>query len=429
MKIAKNLLIGGLLFFSVGTQVVGFTNATSFFTANNAVLDHKLSLSKRLSIGGFFEMGTSRSSRNSTGEKARLFQQYFDSESVIKMVKNPIGKAKEERVDEVFPNIPGQPITDDGVRGHVLLNGKYSQANFALNSHWSFFKLGVWGEFGLSAHIPWMSYKVDGVTYKDLTQNVFGTDSVFVSPFIVDLKSNLNKYGGLLLEGSHAAQGVGDCIVDVDWTQHVDNLEHYFKSIHFYLGVGLLIPGQLTKDEDKVLSFAHGTDGSFGVPLKLGFWVDGKKWIHAGFDGQIVYALPLTKVRRMKTDANQTDLFLLNKGESRKEYGLTWQAHPWLMVTDFYKGVFAKFSYQFTKHESDRLYTKDNQFDEVVINSARSLQGWSSQNVVLHLGYDVAKDAVKLPFAPVASLFYKKSIAGKMIINSDTYGAMLQISF
>ncbi len=91
--------------------------------------------------------------------------------------------------------------------------------------------------------------------------------------------------------------------------------------------------------------------------------------------------------------------------------------------------VFVKLSYQFTKHESDTLHTKNVNFDVATINSARSLQGWSGQNVIVQLGYDIAKDAVKLPFAPVGSLFYKKSIAGKAIINSDTFGAMLQVSF
>lgn len=426
---SKKQLIGSLLFFFISSQAIAFTNATSYFPANNAVLPYKLSPQRRLSLGGFFEMATTRLSRNITGGKVGLFQQYFDSESIIKMVSNPVGMAATEGAENVFPNIPGQPITDDGVRGHVQLAGKYSQINMAVTSHWSFLQLGKWGNFGLGAYVPFTSYKVDGVTYTDLTKPIFGTDSAYVMPFIAALQSNLSKYGGLQLGTSYQKQGIGDCIVNLDWAKHVDDLEHQLKSVDFYLGLGLLIPGQLTKDENQVLSSAVGTDGPFGVPIKFGFWVDGKKWVRAGLDAQLLYTLPFTKIRRLKTDPNQTELFLLNTGESRKEYGITWQAHTWLMVTDFYKGVFGQLSYQFTKHESDKLSTKDVSFDNATISSARSLQGWSGQNIVLQLGYDVAKDGTKLPFAPAASLFYKKPIAGKAIVTSDTYGAMLQISF
>jgi len=280
----------------------------------------------------------------------------------------------------------------------------------------------------LGAYIPWTVYKIDNVTQVDLTQDIFASDAV-LSSLIANLDNNLKKYGGLQLGTSYSNQGIGDCIVDFDWRKHVDNLEHHFKSIDFYIGAGLLIPGQLLKDEDQVLSYAHGTDGSFGIPIKLGFWVDGKKWVYAGLDAQLLYVLSSKKIRRMKTDPNQTELFLLNKGNSRKEYGVTWQAHTWVMVTDFYEGVFAKLSYQFIRHESDKLYTEDVNFDNVIINSARTLQGWSGQDVVIQLGYNVAKDDPKMPFVPVGSLFYKKPIAGRAIINSDTYGAMLQISF
>jgi hypothetical protein len=82
VKIIKKQLIASFFFLFVSTQLAAFTNATSYFSANNYVMYHKPPIDTRLLLGGFFEMGSTRSSKNLTGSKVGLFQQYNDSEYI-----------------------------------------------------------------------------------------------------------------------------------------------------------------------------------------------------------------------------------------------------------------------------------------------------------------------------------------------------------
>ena len=154
-----------------------------------------------------------------------------------------------------------------------------------------------------------------------------------------------------------------------------------------------------------------------------------KKWYSTGFDVHILPLLDKAKIRRLKTDVFQSDLLLINKGHSRKNHGLQWQTHAWLMASDFYKGLFGKLSFQFIKHHNDSLFSKDIRFNDAIINTARNLRGWAASNLIIQVGYNLTEVFEDTPVAPLLSVFYKLPVIGKSIIDTDTWGGQLRINF
>ena len=87
-------------------------------------------------------------------------------------------------------------------------------------------------------------------------------------------------------------------------------------------------------------------------------------------------------------------------------------------------------SYQFLKHDEDRLYPKSYDFDYSIVNSAESMKEWSAHNFVFQLAYDPFGTGLKKSkIKPHISIFYKMPITGKRVITAHTFGGQIACSF
>ncbi|MFH0898094.1 MAG: hypothetical protein V1855_00785, partial [bacterium] len=183
------------------------------------------------------------------------------------------------------------------------------------------------------------------------------------------------------------------------------------------------------KDEDRAFSMPLGNDGAWAIPFGIGLELDFIYHIRLGLDADFVAILDKDRSRRMKTSRDQTEFLLLNKGEATKEYGLLWQFHVFAQIVDILKGLSVKVGYQFVKHDEDRLVPKNNDFDYTVVNSAHSLEEWNVHNIVFSLNYDAFKSSPRWKIAPQFSVFYKLPVAGKNVIDAQTFGGQLALRF
>lgn len=414
-------LFGGLLH--------AFVASTNFFQADDPVTQYRQICNGKFTAGFRVENGTRASSLNILGNRKGLLSVYDDTESTIKMMQEPQGIAKSAKADDVFkgPRALG-PFTDDGVRGHVSMNAKLTQTDMTMWAHYVLPIKSDYGWWGVGLYIPTTSKKVSGFSFKDHTKVVYASDRK-VNGFINDLPQNLKRYGNLSLE-EETVTGFGDAVLLVDYVKDIRGIHHKIvDSAALYASIGLQIPSGSQKDEDKLLSMATGFDGAWGVPFKVGGWVDFKKYFQMGMDAHLLALFDKAKLRRLKTSVGQTDLFLLNKGHARKNHGFHWQAHVWAFASEFYKGFFAKASYQFIKHHADSLFSKDEKFKDDIINTANNLKGWYAHNLVLQVGYNLTDTFDVTPIAPIISLFYKLPLAGKGLIDTDTFGGQIRVNF
>ena len=406
-----------------------FVASTNFFQADDPVMQYRQIRNGKLSVGFRVESGTRSGGKNILGNRRNMLAIYNDSESVLKMVENPLGKAKNAGAENLFrQTIFTGPFTDDGTRGHVSMNAKLTQADMTMWAHYVLPIKEEWGWWGVGLYIPTTNRKISGLSFKDHTNNVYVSDRT-VRAFIKNIPQKLKTYGDLSLE-PETVTGFGDAVLHVDYVKDIRGIHHkVVDRASIYAGIGLMIPSGVQKDEDKLLSMPAGFDGSWGVPIKVGGWVDFKKYFQMGFDAHVLALLDRAKMRRLKTNVAQTDLFLLNKGHARKNHGLHWQAHWWAFASEFYKGFFAKASYQFVMHHGDSLFSKDEKFKTDIINTANNLKGWYAHNLIVQVGYNLTNTFDVTPIAPMISVFYKLPLAGKAIVDTDTIGGQIRVNF
>ena len=109
----------------------------------------------------------------------------------------------------------------------------------------------------------------------------------------------------------------------------------------------------------------------------------------------------------MKTHENQTEFFLLNKGNAKKHHGLVWKFHTYLQLFEMFHGFSANISYQYQRKNKDYLAPKSNDFDASIVITARSLRETTFPNALFKVNYDFAAGVgQEWPVIPQLSLFY-----------------------
>ena len=188
------------------------------------------------------------------------------------------------------------------------------------------------------------------------------------------------------------------------------------------------MPTAEKKNIDNAFSIPLGNDGAWGIPLGAGLGLDFEHHIRLGGDVEFVVFLNETHVRRLKTDYNQTEILLLNKGNTTLDAGLTWKFNLFLQAYRVWKSLSFKIAYEYIKHDSDKLSEKTDTFNYDIINSANSLKEWNTHNLIFQLNLDFFKWG-KIFAKPQMSLFYKLPLTGKNVINSQNIGGQIGFNF
>ena len=317
--------------------------------------------------------------------------------------------------------------------GEQLFTGKFEQFQATLFGSYKLpFKW--FGKFGLALYVPIVEKKITNVNIQDLTaagavgssvgQQVY---SAMIDTLLAgSIKTDAQAFGNLNLNNWEKT-GLGDIALMLEWDHCFGNRdgESWF-GWSVFAKTGVYFPSSEKVDENRAFSMPLGNDGAWGMPFGLSLVMHGGNHVRLGVDGEVVVLFDETRTRRMKTDVNQTEFLLLNKGRATKEHGVTWEVHPYLQWRHFVCGLSAQISYQYFGHEKDKLKTSALGFTNAIVNTANSLKSSDIQNVIFKLNYDCPN---KWFCSPQISAFYKLPVDGKGAIDCETWGFQFVINF
>ena len=316
---------------------------------------------------------------------------------------------------------------DDGIRGHFDLVGDFNiPINLSLGLQY-FFAHG----FSLGFHLPFYSMSLKSVKWQENTKNISAedlrtkrllTNNIFTK--IKELGSDLDVESGWTNRS-----GIGDLSIIADWLRDFPQRKPILKNIRARFKGGLTLPTGKSADEDKLFALPFGNDGSLGVVFGAGIKATWGSYFSGSIDADFIHLVGSTRDRRIKTDEDQTELILLKKISTHKEFGFSQKFNLSLEAHTESKNIFFRTSYQYMKHGEDKLFIYFNDFSNVTANTAKSLEEWTNHSFLFDVGYR-AKEKVKFTgVVPQVSFFYKLPFNGKRSVLTHAIGIAGSISF
>ena len=406
----KISIVIGLLY-SVSALAVPFVDRAPFdinFRSHiQRVKKHELLLIPSFAFSG--------QGRNSHGHKVNPLQYLQTTQDALAMLKGfPVGSIEDQIAQQI--NV----YDDDGVRGHFVLDGKYSFESVVCGYSYHLFD-----EWSLRARIPFVSAGIHDITWTDETLNETYDDMLTHQLVTDQLASNVKTWGDLRITDWRAT-GPGDLTTYIQWERVFLQEKAWLKEVAVNGRLGMCFPTGKRKDEDVAFSYAFGNDGAWAVPFGAGIDLKFKKLLRVGIDVAFEHMFSHTKNRRIMTDPAQTDFLFLQKAHARKEYGIT-QMFNLFLEPQLFNTVTVRFAYQHTKHGNDRLYLLGNDFSAITANKAVGLKEWTTHNAFIQVRYD--NRGVRGLISPIVSVFAQLPFNGKRSLNAPTVGFNLAIHF
>ena len=151
--------------------------------------------------------------------------------------------------------------SDDGVRGHLLFDGKMNlDFGGAVGGRW-YFLPHTW----LTAYLPFYKVRLRDVTITDLTENNTSADFRVKNILTDRLNDVVNEFGNGLDLGGWKRTGPGDMNLLVEFLLNFPQARPMLKNVEVGGRAGLTLPTGLKANEDKLLAFPFGYDGAVGI--------------------------------------------------------------------------------------------------------------------------------------------------------------------
>jgi len=321
----------------------------------------------------------------------------------------------------------GIPIEfDNGIRGHFCPTGKFDyDFGAAFSARYTFpYNLS------LAAYLPVYKMGLHDVCWQDLTQSVTDQDFIVKERLTDNFVCNVADLGcGLDILGWERT-GLGDLVFMLEWMKGFKQGKQLLKNVELDGRIGLSLPTGLKQDENRVLAIPFGNDGAVGVIFAGGLRVTLSDVVRAGFDIELDHFFDNTRLRRIKTNRNQTDLLFLQETQAHIDWGLTQQFNVYIDFIKIWKGFSIKANYQFIKHGDDEISVFGNCFSSMIANTAISLQDYTMHNIIASVNYDFSRHlSPESHFKPYLMVFGKVPFNGKRSIQATTIGFILAVDF
>lgn len=313
---------------------------------------------------------------------------------------------------------------DNGVRGHFNFCGDLDIKNNTIFSTRFFFP----HDFIIGLYIPVVSLKLT-TKYTDLTQAITQEDILTQELLTDNFAQNILDLGGPNIKGWEKT-GIGDIAAMVDWARNFPQSRPLLKNVRARVRGGMSFPTGPGIDPDEIFSIPLGLDKAFGLIFGAGLDISLTWYFKLGVDVEFLYLFNNTRVRRIKTDPDQTDLILLAKTNALKDFGLVQRFNLYGELFKLSERFTFRFTYQFWKQDDNHLAVCGNTYSSIPANTAKSLEEWTMHNFIYNLSYDFDKDLYeKSPVMPYLALFYKQPINGKNAVLAHTMGFIASISY
>lgn len=315
---------------------------------------------------------------------------------------------------------------DDCTRGHFNVQGDLKLIyGGVFGLHYYFFK-DIWAAF----YLPFFSQKLTNVYWQDLTQDVTAADERVRQLLTADIFSVVNQLGdGLDLMG-WSRKGIGDATFLLEWFKVYPQSRPVLSEIALDGRFGFSVPTGLKADEDKIFALPFGYDGAYAVIAGGGLRATWGNMLRAGFDIELQHAFGSIKCRRIKTCPDQTELLLLAKTKTYKNFGLNQRYDLYGQFFNFLGGLSLMVGYQFYKHGDDQLSLLNYDYSEQIANTAISLHEWTRHELVFNARYDFTYHLGECaPVLPHCSAYVRLPFNGKRVALFTTAGFQVGMYF
>lgn len=321
-------------------------------------------------------------------------------------------------------NVPG----DDDKRGHFCVDGTL-RTNFAgaVAAHYYF-----WEGLALALYVPYYRMELDNVVWRSLTVDDGNPATVRVQEELINnFFHNVKQLGqGLNISGWERS-GLGDTVLMLEWLKDFpQKYRPMLKNVRLQGRFGLNLPTGVKQDEDKIFAVPFGYDGATGIIAGSGITVNLACYLNFGVDVQLIHLFGTTQERRIKTDVYQTELLLLQKLCTYKDFGLIQRFNLYGELFDVIDGLSLKLGYQFFKQNQSSLAFSSCQFSTIVANTARSLGEYIMHHMIVNLNYDASSYwHCQDRYRPYASVYARLPFKGTNIALVPTMGVVFSVAF
>lgn len=313
---------------------------------------------------------------------------------------------------------------DDGTRGHFVPCGTFYMDN-ATHMGLRFF---LKHHLSLALYQPYYKMRLTDVSWRGCSQNISMQDERVDSYVSSNLAQRACAFGDLDISGWSRA-GFGDTTLSLEWIRDYPQQKPMLHNVTINGRLGGVFPSGLKNDENSVLAFSFGNDGAYGLIFALGLDLFLGNYIKAGLDVQLMHQFGNARCRRIKTALAQTDLLLLAKTNTYKDFGLTQQFSFYGQLYNMY-GASCEVAYQFYKHGENTLYVTNNEYSTRLANSAESLRSYTTHDVFVLLNYDFAAHMSKQSYVtPYISAFVDIPFNGRRAVVAKTAGFIIALNF
>ncbi len=275
----------------------------------------------------------------------------------------------------------------------------------------------------LGLYLPVISAELKNVRFKRI-DNGTTQEGCLEDGFLKDIE----QVSGLKL-GGWKRTGIGDFIAQMWWMRDFVQSRPILSNVRVIGRLGVIFPTGKKTDEDRLLAFPFGNDGSWGLQFAGGLDLTFCYTIRGGIDAEFIYLFGNTRCRRVKTAEDQTELFFLNKVPVFKEFGLGQQYNIYLESCNFWRNTSFKINYQFLKQNDDRVDVASDRIDSRIANTAENLFDWSAHSLIFMARHDIWRDYEASTVFPSVRAWVKWGFNGKRAFIANTVGLQLNLAF
>lgn len=356
-----------------------------------------------------------RCNSNSFRKRADILQLYQNQQDALAALKGDMFSSARSQLAQRF-NIND----DDSTIGLFIPCGKMDINNLMLTGRYAFTD-----NFSFSVHLPVISMQLNNMSWqKSPSTNIESFEDAMTTDFI----RALEEIGDIHLMGWRRT-GIGD-LAALIWG------EHYFpQSRPILVGtllngrVGFTFPTGKKEEGDYIFCPPFGNGGGLGllggVHLDLYF----THRIRAGFDVELLYLWGHNQEIRIKTDLRQTDLLFLQKACVFRKPGFTQHFTLSIGAQNFHDRLSVDCAYQFTKQQDTKIYVQSPKFDPFIVNSAESLQEWTTHSIEFGLSLDLRNYEQPRASQPYLQLIFKHGFNGQRAVLMDSVTGLFAIEF
>jgi hypothetical protein len=312
---------------------------------------------------------------------------------------------------------------DDGFRGRFNVSG-------CLESRYAF-GLGLQRalpmDFSVGMYLPMYSMRLSNVRWCDKTKNLTADDKRVHDNLTDNIVENVKRLGCLNICGWERS-GLGDLGIFLEWLRDFEQSKPILKNVRLQLRAGTTLPTGLRVNEDRIFALPFGNDGAVGLLFGGRFAATMGEHLKLGFTVELQHLFGSTRLRRIKTYADQTSHLLLAKTCAYKETDLSQEFN---LFAELYhtQELSLRFSYQFVRHGESRLSLITHDFSTETADTARQNEEWTMHNGIVSLCYNGVERFEDSRVIPVATFYVKAPFNGKCVALAPAIGMQLRLNF